>query len=136
MIRRHFAPLALALTMFAGLAGAADFQVVVQVSDPDKSKWNLVMNNAKNLQNDFGPDKIDVEIVVFGPGIGMLLLDSEVGNRVADTLAAGVRIVACENTLKAQKLERDDMLPGIDYVPAGVGEIVRRQKQGWAYLRP
>jgi len=28
------------------------------------------------------------------------------------------------------------MLNGIDYVPAGVVEIMQKQQQGWAYLRP
>jgi hypothetical protein len=44
--------------------------------------------------------------------------------------------MACENTMKAQKLARADMLTGIGYVGAGVVEIMRRQQEGWAYLRP
>jgi intracellular sulfur oxidation DsrE/DsrF family protein len=28
------------------------------------------------------------------------------------------------------------MLPTIGYVPAGVDEIMQKQQQGWAYLRP
>jgi intracellular sulfur oxidation DsrE/DsrF family protein len=38
--------------------------------------------------------------------------------------------------MKAQKLARADMLDGIAYVPAGVVEIVQKQQEGWAYLRP
>jgi len=26
------------------------------------------------------------------------------------------------------------MLPDIGYVPAGLGEIVKRQKEGWSYI--
>jgi intracellular sulfur oxidation DsrE/DsrF family protein len=119
-----------------GAAMAADLQVVVQVSDADQGKWNLALNNAHNLQADLGKDKVDVEIVVYGPGIGMLKADSLVANRVLDAEAAGVKVVACENTLRAQKIDKDDMVAGVGYVPAGVVEIARRQKQGWAYLRP
>lgn len=117
-------------------AVAADNQVVIQVSDNDEGKWNLALNNAKNLQSALGKDKIDIEIVVYGPGIGMLKAESLVGNRVADAGASGVKVIACENTMKAQKLVRADMLDGVGYVPAGVIEIMQRQKQGWAYLRP
>jgi intracellular sulfur oxidation DsrE/DsrF family protein len=44
--------------------------------------------------------------------------------------------MACENTMKAQKLARADMLNGIGYVGAGVVEIMQRQQEGWTYLRP
>jgi uncharacterized protein len=128
--------LTLFLTLASGIAAAADLQVVLQVSDPDEARWNLVLNNARNLQADLGKGNVDVEIVVYGPGIGMLKAESLVGNRVADSTAAGIRIVACENTMKAQKLKRDDMLTGVEYVPAGVVEIAKLQKQGWSYLRP
>jgi intracellular sulfur oxidation DsrE/DsrF family protein len=111
-------------------------RVVIQVSDNDPQKWNLALNNAKNVQADLGADKTEIEIVAYGPGIGMLKADALVANRVEDAIAAGVRVVACENTMKAQKLGRDDMQGRIGYVMAGVVEIMRRQQQGWAYLRP
>ena len=111
-------------------------RVVMQVSDNDPAKWNLALNNARNLQADLGAKNVDIEIVAYGPGIGMLKADSVVGNRIADALSTGVRIEACENTMRGQKLEKSDMLTGIDYVPAGVVEIMQKQQQGWAYLRP
>ncbi|MEW6163491.1 MAG: DsrE family protein [Pseudomonadota bacterium] len=133
------APLLAALALAAALpapALAADEKVVLQVSDNDEGKWNLALNNAKNLQSAYGKDKVDIEIVVYGPGIGMLKAESTVGNRIADAGTSGVKVVACENTMKAQKLARADMLDGIGYVPGGVVEIMERQKQGWAYIRP
>jgi hypothetical protein len=111
-------------------------RVVMQVSDADPSKWNLALNNARNLQADLGAANVDIEIVAYGPGIGMLKSDSIVGNRVAEALDKGVKLLACENTMHGQKLAKDDMLSGIGYVPAGVVEIMQRQQQGWTYLRP
>ena len=74
--------------------------------------------------------------MAYGPGIGMLKVESVVGNRVGEAMAAGIKVVACENTLQAQKLTHADMLPKIDYVPAGVVELMQKQQQGWAYIRP
>jgi len=111
-------------------------KVVLQVSDADPGKWNLALNNAKNLQADLGAGNVDVEIVAYGPGIGMLKADSTVGNRIDEALGAGVKVVACENTMRGQKLTHADMLPKVGYVPAGVVEIMQRQQQGWAYIRP
>jgi intracellular sulfur oxidation DsrE/DsrF family protein len=120
----------------AQAAPAAGNRIVVQVSDADPAKWNLALNNARNLQADLGAKNVEIEIVAYGPGIGMLKADSAVGNRIGDALASGVKVMACENTMRGQKLAKDDMLNGIGYVGAGVVEIMQRQQQGWAYLRP
>jgi intracellular sulfur oxidation DsrE/DsrF family protein len=111
-------------------------KVVIQVSDGDQAKWNLALNNARNIQTDLGAANVDIEIVAYGPGIGMLKLDSAVANRVDEANAAGVKVIACENTMKGQKLVRSDMLGSVGYVNAGVVEIMQRQQQGWSYLRP
>jgi len=135
----RFLLVAVALACLAPLADAQNFaenRVVIQVSDADSSKWNLALNNAKNLQTDLGAKNVDIEIVAYGPGIGMLKADSVAGNRIGEALGAGVKIVACENTMRGQKLAKADMLNGIDYVDAGVVEIMRRQQEHWAYLRP
>ena len=108
--------------------------VVIQVSDNDPAKWNLALNVVKNLQA--AMKGVKAEVVVFGPGIHMLKFDSEIANRLEQAKKDGVEIKACQNTMKAQKLNEKDMHPSIGYVPAGVVEIVQKQKQGWGYVRP
>ena len=111
-------------------------RVVMQVSDADPGKWNLALNNARNLQADLGAGNVAIEIVAYGPGIGMLKSDSVVATRIGEALGQGVKLEACENTMRGQKLTKADMIDGIDYVSAGVVEIMQKQQQGWAYLRP
>jgi len=120
----------------ASPAGQKRQRIVVQMSDNDPAKWNLALNNIRNLQDDVGAANVDVELVAYGPGINMLKLDATVAQRVTDATRAGVKVLACENTMRGQKLTRDDMNAAISYVPAGVTEIMRKQTEGWAYLRP
>ena len=142
MNRRLFAQAgalaAFALLVPAALAqtAAARNRLVIQMSDNDQAKWNLALNNAKNVQDDVGAANVDIEIVAYGPGINMIKLESPVAGRVADAMKAGIKVIACENTMKAQKITKDDMTPNISYVPAGVTEIMKKQAQGWAYVRP
>ena len=126
----------LLLNVHAQSTGAKRQGIVIQVSDNDPAKWNLALNNAKNLQDDVGAANVDIEIVAYGPGISMLKLESPTGSRIADAAKAGIKVTACENTMRGQKLTKDDMLAGISYVPAGVTEIMKKQHEGWAYLRP
>jgi intracellular sulfur oxidation DsrE/DsrF family protein len=115
---------------------AAGNRVVMQVSDAEPAKWNLALNNARNIQSDLGASKVEIEIVAYGPGIGMLKNGSAVQSRIDEATLSGVKVVACENTMHAQKLTRTDMISGIGYVPAGVVEIMQKQQVGWSYIRP
>lgn len=117
-------------------AASARHKVIFQVSDNDPRKWNLALNNVKNIQQDLGKDNVDIELVAYGPGLPMLKLESEVAGRIADALGQGVKIIACENTMTNTKTTRADMLPDIGYVKAGVVELMEKQQAGWAYIRP
>ncbi len=111
-------------------------KVVLQVSDNDPAKWNLALNNARNIQHDLGKGNVDVEIVAYGPGLNMLKANSKVADRLAQALDSSVGLMACENTMRNTKTTRDDMYGGISYVDAGVVHLMQRQREGWAYVRP
>ncbi len=112
------------------------YKVVLQVSDADPAKWNLTLNNARNIQQDLGAKNVDVEIMAFGPGLSMLKADSKVADRLAQALDSNVGLMACESTMRNTKVKREDMYGGIGYVDAGVVHIMKRQREGWAYVRP
>lgn len=115
---------------------AEKYKVVIQVSDNDPAKWNLALNNARNVQSDLRKDNVEVEIVAYGPGLPMLKADSKVAARLADALDHGIGLMACENTMRNAKAQKDDMYGGVSYVDASVVHIMKRQRESWAYVRP
>lgn len=126
----------LAVAATAQTASAAKSKVVLQVSDADPARWGLALNNAKNVQQELGAGKVDIEIVAYGPGIGMLKSEAPTANRITEAVQSGIKVVACENTMTTQKLTKADMHAAIGYAPSGVVEIMKRQGEGWAYVRP
>ena len=114
---------------------AAREQAIFAVSDADPAKWSLTLGNIANALDAIGADKADIELVVYGPGIAMLKKDSAVADRVAAALARGVRIAACQNSMRAFKLQAADLVPGVGVVPSGVVELIRREHAGYAYVR-
>jgi intracellular sulfur oxidation DsrE/DsrF family protein len=121
----------------ASQAQAAEhYKVVIQVSDNDPAKWNLALNNARNIQKDLGKGNVDIEIVAYGPGLPMLKADSKVAPRLAQALDSSIGLSACENTMRNTHVEKGDMYGGIAYVSSGVVHIIQRQREGWAYIRP
>ena len=136
--RRTFVGAA-ALVAFALPAAAhsqpAKNRALFQVTDNDPARWNMILNNMTNLREGVGSEGAEIELVAYGPGLLMLKADSPVRQRVAEALKSGVRINACQNTMQGMKLVPADMLPEIGYVPSGVVEVMRKQQQGWAYIR-
>lgn len=133
-----FASLAKGVMAQGGAKPAAQQKqkVIFQVSDADPKKWSLALYNAANVQEDLGKQNVSIEIVAYGPGIGMLKADAEIANRVLDAMANGVEVVACENTMINLHLARDDMISRIGFAKAGVVEIMKRQQEGYAYIKP
>ena len=118
----------------AGRPAATKNRVVFQVTEDDSRKWNSILANISNVQEELR--QVDIAVVVIGPGLGMLKADALTANRVQDAMAAGVRFVACGNSMHAQGLMKDDMIDGIAYAKAGYVEVMRLQQQGWVYIRP
>lgn len=135
------ATLALAVTL-AGNALATDTpsqkrRVVLQVNDDDEKTWKHALNLAENMQtNAGGNDKIEIEIVAMSPGIKMVGSDSSVANRVSKAAEKGILVRACGYTMSVINWGPEKLASGVTTVPFGALEIVDRQNEGWAYIKP
>jgi hypothetical protein len=111
-------------------------RIVIQINEENVKKWNEVLVNIHNIQVELGQKNVAIAVVAIGPGLGMLTAESLAANGVQDGLAAGVEFVACGNSMKAQKLAKEDLIEGVKVSVAGYVELMKRQQAGWAYLRP
>jgi intracellular sulfur oxidation DsrE/DsrF family protein len=137
--------LATFLLIFSGLAAHAtsefaDAKYVLQISDNDPSKQQLVLNVASNLLKHYGQDQVAVEIVAFGPGLRLMFASNSSAPRIGSLSSSGVAFSACSNTLAKMTALRDGAAPAInpvaEVVPAGavrIGDLVR---QGYTLIKP
>jgi len=78
----------------------AEKKIVLQISDDDPAKQQMVLNVANNLIKEYGgPEKVEIEIVAFGPGLRLMFADNAHGDRIKSLDANGVRFTACSNTI-------------------------------------
>lgn len=110
--------------------------VVIQVSEADPAKWEMALINARNVRKAYSDQNVGVEIVAYGPGLKMLRKDSSVAAGLDEAKRNGVKLLACGNTMTMTHTSRDELNRSVDIVPAGVVEIMERQKEGYAYVRP
>ncbi len=119
-------------------------RLILQVNTNDPAMMNLALNNAANVVQYYKEtgEKVEVEIVTFGPGLHMLRDDtSPVKARIktmAQTMPA-VSFKACGNTQanmgKAEEKEIP-IIPEATIVKSGVVRVMELQEQGWSYVRP
>lgn len=109
--------------------------------------------NARNIYNDYtgnygmvaGSD-FKVLVVGYAAGARWLLNDAAhmatygVPNPsdsiVTDLIAKGVKFYMCQNTMAGQGWVKDDLLPGVKMVPAGVTALIDFQYRGFTYINP
>ena len=117
----------------------AEERIVLQISDPNPFKQTLVLNVANNLIKHYGPDKVDVEIVAFGPGLRLLMKDNANKGRINGLTDSGVDFSACSNTMNnfTKNLGgKPDLHPSAKMVPAGVVRIIELQNEGYKLIKP
>ena len=136
-----------ALSLVANIANASDNpdkpfaekHIVLQISNADVQKQTHVLNVASNLLKHYGPDKIEIEVVAFGPGLRLLLKDNSNNARIAGLSTTGVRFAACNNTLAAfTRLlgEEPELNSNAVHVSAGVVRIMDLVDQGYTLVKP
>jgi intracellular sulfur oxidation DsrE/DsrF family protein len=94
---------------------------------------------ASNLIKHYGPDKVDVEIVAFGPGLRLMFADNVNVGRIDGLNDNGVRFAACGNTLKkmTKLLGKEPALNShAVHVDAGVVRILDLTGQGYQLVKP
>lgn len=149
------APLVLAALVLSGVAQAnepaepvdhvikekpfADARVVLQISDSDPFKQTLVLNVAHNLLKFYGPDRVDIEVVAFGPGLRLLFKDNAQAGRIQQMASQGVRFSACKNTITnmGKKIGHEPELnPNAKIVPAGIVRLIQLNQAGYFVAKP
>lgn len=119
-------------------------RLILQVNTSEPATMNLALNNATNVAqyyHDLG-EKVEIEVVAFGPGLHMLRDDtSPVKARIKAITAStpGIAFKACGNTQgNMSKAENREivLIPEASVVKSGVVRVIELQEKGWAYVRP
>lgn len=114
-------------------------KVLFHVNDPER--WQRVLGNITNLLRDVGQGNVDVEIVANGPSVSAYV-DSQMLGEMKRLAEMGVRFTACRNSIKKLCEDKtlcinEDAMPSfIEVIPAGITEIIERQAEGYAYVKP
>ena len=119
-------------------------RLVLQVNSADPATMNLALNNASNVEQNYRElgEKVEIEIVAFGPGLHMLRDDTSPVKERLKAIAgksAAISFKACDNTRENMGKAEAKAIPLMaeaTLVKSGVVRLIELQEQGWAYVRP
>ncbi len=116
------------------------YNVVFEVTADGPEKWLGALRNVENVQKSLGAKTTKIEVVTHGKGVGMLLAktsagDAELKAKLEKLHADGVVFAACENTMTREKIEKKDLVELSTTVDSGVSEVIRKQEDGYAYIK-
>lgn len=110
-------------------------KAVVHVNFDDPERLEHGLGNVENVLKDV-PDAT-INVVCHGAGIALLHRQKSAHvEKVRALMERGVEFSACENTMQKKSITRDELLAGVETVPSGAVQILRRQQNGYSYFRP
>lgn len=138
LLRLASLPLALAALVQRGDSQEAKkkHRVVFEITAGDEESWTAVLNNVENLQKALGRENTEAEVVAHGKALGLIRrTNTGMQERITAISKTGVRFAACQNTMRRHNVTKEDLLPVAVTVDSGVAQVVRRQGEGWAYIK-
>ncbi len=110
------------------------YQIVFHLTSGDTLAHKALVKQLNNLLR--AAPKSRIEVVCHGMGIYFLVTEkTQQAAGIRDLKARGVDFVGCENTLRERKINRTELMQEVRTVPAGIIEIVKKQRKKWAYIK-
>lgn len=113
------------------------YKAIYMIDVKDPYVINKTLRNINNALNDPRlKGKLQVELIAFSDGVETYLKTGPYEQKLKELISKGVIVAQCANTLKEKNMQRSELFDFIGLVPSGNGELIIRQAEGWAIIKP
>jgi hypothetical protein len=125
------------------VADDGEMRIVFHLTDASQTVAGELLDEVEDLLIAYQADQrpLRVEVVSHSDGLGLLRQRlSEHQPRIHElaTRFSNLTFVACQNTIDRLRVEQGievRLVPDAEVIDSGVNHVVKRQKQGWSYIR-
>ena len=126
------------------------YSIIFHVNEVDRCP--VALGNLSNLLKDVGQESIIAEVIVNGPAVVFFSSATQARDKfpsfwseefyqqlvqnMKDLHEMGVCFTVCSTALSMNGLNTDQVYPFVTLVPAGITEIVKKQSEGYGYVKP
>ncbi len=113
------------------------YDLLVHVDLNDEGRMAMALTNIANYKKALTTQEYSVVVLANAGAVNFMKNEGHPHIATIEGLMAqGVVFKACQNALNKFDLKAEQLIPGINIVPAGIVEIVDLQRAGFAYLKP
>ena len=125
-----------------------NYDLLLHIDDNDPNRLNLALNNAANYMAALPDEKFKVVLVANGPAAQLFGKKASEGEdersvklaqlekKAAELTAKGLSIRVCRNALNGFCVAEQDLWPCCEVTCGAMVELVRLQREGYAYVKP
>lgn len=113
------------------------YKVVFHLDDEGRVgiAYRAIMNVIKDMEDE--GEEVGVQLLCTASGVKPFMKEKEENKEAIDLLLEkGVKIALCNNSLRVLYLTEKDFVEDTIVVKSGVGELTRKQHNGWGYIKP
>jgi len=114
---------------------AKPYKVVFDLTSADQVDQRAVLRWIKEVTG--VNSRTETEVVMYGRGLDLVVSGkSTMAPEVAEAISAShATFSVCAIAMKNQQVDKSQLLPNVQIVPDGIGEIVAKQRTGWGYIK-
>lgn len=126
---------AMTLSFLTSQAQNSDYKVVFDITSSDPACQKQVVREA-NLIKQGNPDA-QVEVVLYGQSLDLVCKNKSQYADDIQKLASqkGVSFNVCHIAMEHHHIDPSQLIAGVGVVPDGIYEIIKKQRDGWGYIK-
>jgi len=113
-------------------------KIFMKLNRSDIHYVNHLLGTIYNLLKEYPSDSLKVAVIAYGPGMRAIKkdYDKKTLERISSLMDYDVEFIGCLNTMQTMKWKKSDFIDDIEYVQAGVAEVIERQVAHWIDATP
>lgn len=111
---------------------------VIKLKISDEKTVNQMLSTIYNVLKEYPSESINISVVAYGPGMKVLRkdYDKHTLSRISSLMDYEVEFIGCRNTMETMHWTEEEFIEDINYVQAGVVELIEKQVDGYYETTP
>jgi len=113
-------------------------KIIMKLNNKDIHYANHLLGTIYNILKEYPDGALKVVVIAYGPGMRVLKkdYDKKTLSRINSLMEYDVEFIGCINTMQTMGWKKKDFIDDIDFVQAGIVEVIERQAHGFIDATP
>ena len=108
-------------------------KISLDISTENKRDQKRLFSQLKNILIEL-PDSL-IEVATHSSATSLVLSSGGFEENIIETTSANLKFLACSNSMRGFNASASDLAKGVEIVNSTLAHIVKRQSEGWIYIK-